>query len=165
MKTVIAIVVVIVLALGGYFFFAQKTQAPVQNPTTVRTDTSATVETTNPNVVVDTTVTPPSATALKTVTVSYNGTSFSPKSVSIKKGDTVKFVSTGAIMWVASAMHPAHVVYSGTTKDAHCPDTSGTAFDQCGIGGTYNFTFGKVGSWGYHNHVAASNFGMVVVTE
>jgi plastocyanin len=68
-------------------------------------------------------------------------------------------------MWVASAMHPAHVVYDGTTKDAHCAAgyTGPVPFDQCASGTSYSFTFTKAGEWKYHNHVNASQFGSVTV--
>lgn len=98
--------------------------------------------------------------------ITYNGTSFAPQEVTIGKGGTVKWVnaSTGN-MWVASAQHPTHTAYSGTTRTQHCPDTAGTAFDQCVGGGDYSFTFAKTGTWGYHDHLNASAFGRVVVTE
>jgi hypothetical protein len=47
----------------------------------------------------------------------------------------------------------------------HCPDTTGTAFDQCSAGTSYAFTFGKIGSWGYHNHLNHGATGTVVVTQ
>jgi plastocyanin len=68
-------------------------------------------------------------------------------------------------MWIASDPHPTHQGYSGTTRDQHCPDTSGTAFDECAAGTTYTFVFEKVGSWGYHNHANISSRGTVVVTQ
>ncbi|MEK7574839.1 MAG: plastocyanin/azurin family copper-binding protein [Patescibacteria group bacterium] len=102
----------------------------------------------------------------KTVEVTYTDTGFSPKEISIKLGDTVKFINKSSEgMWVGSAMHPTHIVYSGTSLSDHCPDAVGTAFDQCGSTAEYSFTFNKVGSWGYHNHVSAKMFGKVIVTE
>lgn len=168
MKTALAIIVLIVVIAGGYFLFAKKTQAPVTNPATGG-GTSAPLETTNPN--------PPATTSAQTsggaaaptpahVTVTYNGTSFSPKTVTIHKGDTVTFVnSSSGQMWVASAPHPTHQGYSGTTVSQHCPDTAGTAFDQCSFGNSYTFTFEKVGSWLYHNHANTSVTGTIVVTQ
>jgi len=99
----------------------------------------------------------------KTVTVTFNGDAFSPKTVTINKGDTVNFVSTGGQMWVASNPHPIHNGYSGTTLQQHCPDTSGTAFDECSPGTSYSMTFQKVGSWGYHDHLNSGLGGTVVV--
>jgi plastocyanin len=166
MKTALAIVVAIIVIAGVYFLFAKKTQAPVTNPETT-SGTAASLEMTNPTATTTTTttVTPSgAASAAKTVTVTYTGNSFSPASITIKKGDSVKFVdATGAGIWVASNPHPIHNGYSGTTVDQHCPDTTGTAFDQCSPGTSYTFTFQKVGSWGYHNHLNHGAMGTVVV--
>lgn len=105
-------------------------------------------------------------TAPISATVIYNGDSFAPSSVTIKKGGTVKWVNTsGGTMWVASAQHPTHGVYDGTSRTEHCPNPTGTAFDQCVGGGDYSFTFGKVGTWNYHDHINANLFGKVVVVE
>ena len=99
-------------------------------------------------------------------TITYNGDSFSPKEVLIRKGGTVTWVNaSGGQMWVASAQHPSHTVYSGTSRQEHCPDTSGTAFDQCAGGNNYTFTFDKVGTWNYHDHLNATAFGSVTVVE
>ncbi len=97
-----------------------------------------------------------------TVTLTQDG--FSPKSVTIAEGGTVTFVNQGGgQMLVASAQHPTHAVYGGSTLSQHCPDTTGTAFDQCQSGNSYTFKFQKKGSWNYHNHLVAGQFGTVVV--
>jgi len=99
--------------------------------------------------------------------VTYTSSGFLPGTVTIKVGETVQFVnkSSGTEMWVASDSHPSHTVYSGTTKDSHCPDTAGTAFDQCTPGNTYSFTFQKIGTWGYHNHFLSDDKGTIIVTK
>jgi plastocyanin len=171
MKTAIVIVIALIVIAGGYLLLSKK--QPVANPVT-QGGTSAPLETTNPNPgVIDTGIAPPGETsgtgnapaAGKTVTVTYNGTSFSPSTVTIKKGDTVRFVDSGASpMWVASNPHPVHSGYSGTSVSQHCPDTAGAAFDECEAGTSYSFTFQKTGSWGYHNHANHAATGTVVVT-
>lgn len=170
MKTALAIIVVILVAAGAYFLFAPKTHAPVTNPVT-GDGTSAPLETTNPPPA-DTNAPSVSAGASASVsanapvTVMYNGTSFSPATVTVKKGGTVTFVNTsGSPMWIASNPHPIHSGYSGTTVDQHCPDAAGTAFDQCATGASYTFTFQKVGTWGYHNHANHGATGTIVVTQ
>lgn len=89
------------------------------------------------------------------VTVSYSAEGFMPKSITVKQGSAVTWTNKGtAGMWVASALHPTHQLLPG--------------FDQLKSvsgGGTYTYTFTKVGTWKYHNHVAASDTGTVVVTE
>mgnify|MGYP001610676843 CR=1 FL=1 len=93
--------------------------------------------------------------AKASATVSYDAQGFTPKSVTVKVGSTVSWVNKGTGgMWVASALHPTHQLLPG--------------FDQLKSvtnGGTYEYAFVKVGTWKYHNHVAASDFGTVVVTE
>lgn len=99
-----------------------------------------------------------------TATVIYGPDGFSPATVTIKKGDAVTFTNQGGgKMWVASDIHPTHEGYSGTTKNQHCPDTAGAAFDQCSVGTTYSFTFQKAGAWPYHNHARSSDGGMIIV--
>jgi hypothetical protein len=69
-------------------------------------------------------------------------------------------------MWVASANHPSHTAYNGTSLREHCPDTANSAFDECSAtaaGTSWSFTFDKTGSWGFHNHVNASEYGKVIV--
>lgn len=89
------------------------------------------------------------------VTVTYTDSGYTPATVTVKKGTTVTWVnqSSGG-MWTASAVHPTHQLLPG--------------FDQLksvAKGGTYDYTFTKVGTWKYHNHVNASDTGTVVVTE
>jgi len=99
-------------------------------------------------------------------TVTYNGSSFSPAKVSIKKGGTIMWTNTGdTSMWVASAQHPTHTVYAGTNLEEHCGTGANDSFDQCKAGDSYSFTFDKVGTWNYHDHLHASVFGSVEVVE
>lgn len=89
------------------------------------------------------------------VTVTVTSEGFSPATVTIKKGGTVTWVNMlDEQVWVASALHPTHKEYPG--------------FDQLkgmGKGGSYSFTFDKVGSWKYHDHLNPSRFGKVEVVE
>lgn len=81
---------------------------------------------------------------------------FSPASVTVKKGTTVKFVNkTTGGMSVASDPHPTHIIY---------PELDQWKSSFKGKG-EYDFTFDKVGTWGYHNHLDPSIKGTVVVTE
>ncbi len=115
----------------------------------------------------DDNVPPAGTTEPKTVTVDYTSAGFAPAAITIKKGDTVTFTnSSGASMWVASAVHPTHEVYNGTTRAEHCtPGVASASFDQCENGATYSFKFDKAGTWGYHNHSRAAHFGQVIVVE
>jgi hypothetical protein len=86
--------------------------------------------------------------------------------VTIQKGQSVTWVDdTSGPMWVASASHPTHTAYDGTTEATHCSGsyTGPTPFDQCQGGSTYTFVFSKTGSFDFHNHLAAQFEGTVVV--
>lgn len=89
------------------------------------------------------------------LTVVYTNEDFTPKKISIKKGQTVKFINNSdRKMWVASNDHPMHLIY---------PE-----FDQKEItlrGSVYEFKFEKTGNWDYHNHLVSSHGGTIEVTE
>lgn len=92
--------------------------------------------------------------ATRTV-VTYSNAGFAPASVTVKMGSTVSFVNdSSGSMWVASDPHPAHTILS--------------TFDELkgvGKGETYEYTFTKVGTWTYHNHLSPRMKGTVIVTE
>ncbi len=159
MKQIIGIAVAIVV-LGGAYWWWQDSQSPAMENGPV----AGGVEQTMPVPGSDTPemiVTEP-----MTATITYSAEGFSPKEITIKKGGTVTWKNESGIkMWVASAMHPSHIVYSGTSRQEHCPDTANTSFDQCAGGDDYSFTFDKAGAWGYHDHNNANFFGKVNVIE
>jgi len=159
----IAVIVGLLIIAAGAWWFTSGNQSAANNEAVVPTqDTTPTATDNGTQVGVDVNVN----TAPMTATVTYSGSSFSPQEVTIKKGGTVTWKNaSGANMWVASAQHPTHIVYSGTSRTEHCPDTSRTAFDQCVGGGDYSFTFAKTGTWGYHDHLNPSAFGKIVVVE
>lgn len=99
--------------------------------------------------------------------VTYTNDGFSPSNVVINVGDTVTFMNeSDHEMWVASATHPSHEAYSQTTLSDHCPDETGTAFDQCeGVdtGESWSFMFDQAGDWKYHNHLESSATGSITV--
>lgn len=105
-------------------------------------------------------ITPATAAAgtgesVATTTVTYTDSGFTPKTITVAVGTAVTFMNqSSAGMWVASAVHPTHQLLPG--------------FDQLksvGKGEKYTYTFAKVGTWKYHNHVSPSDIGTVVVTE
>lgn len=85
--------------------------------------------------------------------VTYTDSGFVPASISIKVGEVVVFKnnSSGG-MRVASNPHPVHTDLPGF--DSNQVISSGESF---------SYTFVKVGSWGYHNHLNPSQGGTVVV--
>lgn len=101
--------------------------------------------------------------APQTATVLYTANGFLPKSLTVKKGTTVIFKNErDTDMWVASAMHPSHAAYPTT---GGC---IGSTFDACKgykKGELWSFKFDIAGEWRYHDHLNASQFGAVTVTE
>lgn len=94
---------------------------------------------------------------------------FQPTVTTIKKGATVIFRNDSSEnMWPASAVHPTHTAYNGTSLSEHCPDTTGATFDACqgyAPGTSWEFTFDKVGTWGFHDHLHSQFTGKIIVTE
>lgn len=87
------------------------------------------------------------------VTLTDNG--FAPSPVTVKAGTTVTFVNeSSGPMWVASDPHPIHTLLPGFDE-----------LTSVNRGGTYDYTFIKVGTWTYHNHRAPSVKGTVIVTQ
>lgn len=154
----ITIIIVLVLVIFGGWFFLSDNMAGVPSPAV--TNQMPVVGSTTPEMIVE--------NVLPDVTVTYSDTGFSPKSVTIPVGTKVIFVNQSTKnMWVASAMHPTHVVYSGTSLSQHCPDASNSAFDECAAdapGKSYSFIFNKEGDWKYHDHIDTTKFGSVIVT-
>ena len=149
----------LLLALGGWYWSSMSRPIPpvlsVNNTPSETTTSPAT-----------TTTTQGSSSAPMTATVNYTANGFSPDPVTIRQGGTVTFVSKdGSPMWVASNAHPTHMQYDGTSRTEHCPNTAGTAFDQCSSGTSFSFVFKKVGSWNYHNHVNADDGGTIMVVQ
>ncbi len=90
-----------------------------------------------------------------TANVNYTDSGFTPNSLTVKRGTTVRFTNqTSRTMWVASGVHPTHQLLPG--------------FDELkavGKGGTYDYAFVKDGTWLYHNHMHALDLGYVLVGE
>lgn len=78
---------------------------------------------------------------------------FDPPSLTVSSGTTVTFENDSSDdSWPASDVHPTHQLYPGF--DAEKPLLPGE---------TYEFTFTKTGSWGYHNHLEPDVTGTIVV--
>ncbi len=122
---------------------------------TTEVETTATV---SPSTTTATSAPSATATAAPTaeaanLTVTYNGTSFSPSTLTIQKGQTVTFTNnSNGGMWVASDPHPVHTDFSAF--DARKSYANGTS---------YTFTFDKAGTYHYHNHLNDDATGTIVV--
>ncbi len=153
-----AIVLVIVL-VGAYWWWSTSQSATPQ---------SASVQSAGSNAPMIPAASAPSqaaSSAPMSATVTFNGSGFSPANVTIAQGGTVNWVSSAGNIWVASDPHPTHNGYDGTTQEQHCvPNYTGPApFDQCIESTTFSFTFNKVGTWGYHDHLDTGARGTVTV--
>lgn len=85
--------------------------------------------------------------------VTYTNSGFSPSCIKIKLGTTVTFRNQSSqAVQPASDPHPVHTGLPGF--DSRQGVASGT---------TYQFTFTGAGTFGYHNHLNASETGAVVV--
>lgn len=94
----------------------------------------------------------PSEEALLNV-VSYSSSGFSPAVLRIKSGTTVTFRNDSTEgLWVASNPHPSH-------SDLSIFDT----LRSIGRGEIFTFTFTRLGTWGYHNHLSPRFAGTIIV--
>ena len=161
--SIFVIIIVVALGLGGIYWYLSGTGSESTPVTMDNEDANQANETGNNETSTQ------GGTENKEVTVTYTDSGYSPKTLTVKVGTAVTFKNeSSGNMWTASAMHPTHIVYSGTALKDHCPDTANTSFDGCRAGppgSSWSFTFNKVGEWGYHNHVDASMFGKIIVEQ
>ena len=91
----------------------------------------------------------------ETSVVIYRDAGFSPSVLHVKRGTTVTFRNeSNTELWVASNPHPAHTDY---------PEVNSTGMLQPGQ--EYKFTFTRVGTWGFHNHLKPAETGTVSVEQ
>ena len=161
MKLAGSIVVLLIIIAGGWYLMYGK--APSQDTAAAAENA---VDSSMPVPSTDTSINP----ASKDVTITYTDQGFTPQSVTIPQGATVTFINQSSHgMWVASAPHPAHTGYDGTSRSTHCVAgyTGAAPFDECkndATGVSWAFTFDKVGTWKYHNHSVDQDFGSITVT-
>lgn len=164
-KKIVVVIIALIVIVGGYLLVTNMSKSVPGQEDNVPTDSQTNNNQEAPVVNVEV-----ESDAVKTTTthaVAYTDTGFSPSTLTVKAGDTVIFKNqSSGNMWVGSAMHPTHMVYSGTNLQQHCPDADNNDFDQCqnvATGTSWAFTFTKVGSWGYHNHSNSTHFGKITV--
>ena len=162
-KTILSIVAIAVIVLGGWWLLSQKDAAQTEVENQENTATPNQQEENNNNEIgVDVNISVP-----KTHEVVYTDSGYSPATLTIKTGDMVRFENNSSRpTWPASAMHPTHTAYSGSTLQEHCPDNENDDFDACKNiepGQSWDFTFKKTGEWAYHDHSNVGFFGKVIV--
>jgi plastocyanin len=155
----ILIAVVAGSALFSWWILTQN--APAPGASSITTPASPAAQTGLP----PSTGTSANASVSTATAVTYDGSTFSPQNVTVAQGGTVTWTSTGGGMWVASDPSSLQNGYDGTTMEQHCAlGYPGAApFDECASGASYSFTFNKVGTWGYHDHLNEGAEGSVTV--
>jgi plastocyanin len=167
-KVIVYIVIAVIVLVAGYgaFNIISNTTDPNWPPpspqSSDQTDqivATSTVEGTPSDQTATTSAT--QTPVVKENIVTSTSAGYSPLTLTIKKGDTVTFKNESSKpVWTASAVHPTHKVYPTT---GGC---LGSTFDACvGIksGESWSFKFDIAGTWKYHDHLNAKNFGAIVV--
>ena len=164
MNKIITVIIVVVLLVGGYFFY-QSIPSTSKTPNEQTTSQPSELEQPSGEEILQA-PSEQTPTANENV-ITYTDSGYSPNTLTIKNGETVIFKNqSSSSMWPASAMHPTHRLYSDTSLDEHCPDTTNSAFDACtGFlpGESWSFKFDKTGNWKYHDHLNTKNFGAIIV--
>lgn len=93
-----------------------------------------------------------SAITPQTVGVTLTSSGFAPQSLTVKAGTKVVWTNnSGVSATVNSAVHPTHLVYPPLNLESF------------GNGETLSLVFDRPGTYKYHNHLDASQTGVVVV--
>jgi plastocyanin len=137
-KIVAALIGVAVIA-GGIWAVTAMTNKPINAPSNQSTTSGG--ETSQPP-----------ANGEATTTITFNGDSFEPATVTVKSGSTIKVVNNSLdVIEFASDPHPTHTINPELNTSDIEPSGSAT------------ITVTKTGSWGYHNHYDPSKRGTVTV--
>lgn len=146
-------VLVVIVAIAGYYIFGRPAVAPVPAPTPALTPPPAFTPAPGPT---PTQVPAPTPTPQgRTFTISMTAEGFSPQSLTIKMGDRVVFRNDDTkSRWPASAIHPTHQVCPGF--DALRPMASAES---------YSHTFTQAKECPFHDHLTPSLRGKITVTE
>lgn len=135
MKLFFAIIMLMALSLGVYIYADIATQ---------------------PASVISTTIPEPASPDAPTVTIVRTDTGYEPSEVVIEPGTIVIWKNiSNSFHWPASDYHPNHSEYPGDFDPKRA----------IAVGETWQFTFDRVGEWGYHDHVRATVVGTVLVED
>lgn len=149
MGKIILLVVIILALIGGVFFFSkrQSTAPTVSNPAVDI-----------PPVSISASPTATIGAGAQTFTITYSNNSVDISNLSVKVGDTVKFLNKDSIPhWPASGAHPIHQTCSGFD-----------ALKSLATGETYSFTFREIKTCPFHDHLNAGSSalkGQIIVTQ
>ncbi len=150
-KGVVAAIVALLVIGGGVVAFTSMNKD--DEPTTETTTTTQTTTDTNSG---SGSTTPAEDTASDeetiAATITYGANGFSPATVTVKSGDTIRIVNASdSDLDFASNDHPVHTDNSELNVGVVAEDGSET------------FMVTRAGTWGYHNHENDSHTGTIVV--
>ncbi len=141
-KIVLAVVAVIIIAVGVLLLSNKSNTQPTQTTQSVATPTQAVSQTASPSGVM--------MEKQKTITLTANG--FDPQVLTIKAGTTITWVNkSGQPGTVNSDPHPTHTLWPFLNIGMIADGSSGSA------------TFDKAGTYTYHNHLNVAQTGTVIV--
>lgn len=146
-KAIIALAVLVVVVGGGIFWMVRQEPAANDNNTAIEPTSSPSSDTSTTG-----TDSPTDAPAATETTITYSGSGFSPSTITVKTGDTVviKNTSTRNVQF-DSDPHPAHT----TNPELNVNDVA--------PGESRSFVVNTKGTFGYHNHLNASQKGTIIV--
>lgn len=161
------IVVVLIVVIGGWYWYANMNRANAPAPSESQTPAGEAQTSTPLNS--NQTSTPAGASLNQPAVIAYTDSGYSPDTLTVKIGTSVTWQNqSSGNMWTASNVHPTHTLYDGTSLRQHCANPTPNSFDECHAdspGSSWSFTFNKVGTWKYHNHVDPGMTGTVLVTQ
>jgi len=149
---IVAVIVLLAVAVGAYFLFASRTQAPKEAATSGQ-ETGSTNQEGAGNQAGET---PTGETREpSTITVGMNDDGFASTTIVARKGDSIVWANEGTKPhWPASAVHPTHEVYPELDpREAIAP------------GQSWTFIAGKVGQWRIHDHLNPSKTATIIIAE
>lgn len=145
-KVLISVVGVIAIIVLGFVVYSMT--RPSKSPETVESVPAAQSDSTDAPQVTDSKLT------AETATITYTDQGFSPSTLTVKAGATIRVVNNASdALEFSSDNHPTHLGNLELNMDA-------LNAGEAGI-----FTVTKTGEYGFHDHLNASNEGTLTVTE
>ena len=152
-KMILGIAVVIVAVGLGWFFFASNQSKTEERAASTKNENldEASSATPSANTSTDTANEAPSEG-----TITYTGSGFSPKSLTIKSGGTITWTNnSSSSVKVGSDVHPIHTIN---------PEITGNQFViELAPGESRSVKLTKTGEWGVHDHLKPSMTGTLIV--
>ncbi len=158
-KTIFLMLGAGVILIGGAVYVGYQYQQPIESPQAQQEEENI------PQAKEEQELTANGITV--TPVIAYTDQGYAPKTYTIKAGDTVTFVNHSSTpTWSATALHPSHTLYPGSSFSKCGTDQEPGIFDACrGIeaNGEWTFTFQEKGTWNYHDHLSPTRFGTIIV--